>query len=335
MYAKTWLWFGGCSLAINLLSGCVLQKKDDIDAFRDAVPHSQSVSLSGPDSSSGSSSTASAPPPRGALSTAPPATAYAKWYGFTRDMRDGVNGVTAGVLAGAWLIIQSEPSATTTDSATWGPYTDELDPATYRFRVTRIATDEYEYVLEGRPRASNSDTDYRAVLSGHGYGKPSSMHGQGTFTIDLDAAKTLDPYKHPNDSGSVTIAHDLPPDASDDLGALPRTITATVTPQGEAHYMVRSIANLDHTGVVHVDAHVDIDDSKMTKLEDVTVNSRWNQTGAGRADITIKGGDLPATISEVDAEECWGVDFSQSYYNDSVNFAPSAGDANACVYKTP
>jgi hypothetical protein len=77
---------------------------------------------------------------------------------------------------------------------------------------------------------------------------------------------------------------------------------------------------------------VDIDDSKQTKLEDVTVESRWNQTGAGRADITIKGGDLPASISEVDAKECWGVDFSQSYYEDSVNFAPTAGDPNSCVY---
>ena len=77
--------------------------------------------------------------------------------------------MTAGVLAGAWLIIQSEPSATSADSATWGPYTDELDPATYRFRITRVATDEYDYVLEGRPKASTSDADYRAVLTGNGF----------------------------------------------------------------------------------------------------------------------------------------------------------------------
>lgn len=332
MYAKTWLWFGGCTVAWQLLSGCALQKKDDADEFRDAVPQSQAVSLSGPDSPSGSSSTAAAPPPRGALATTPPTTSYAKWYGFTRDMRDGVNAVTAGVLAGAWIIIRSEPSATTKDSATWGPYTDELDPATYRFRVTRVATDSYDYVLEGRPKASSSDADYRAVLSGHGYGRSSEMHGQGNFTIDLDAAKALDPYKHPNDSGSVTIVHELPRDFSDNLGALPRTITATVMPQGEAHFSVESDANADHTGRIHVTAHVDIDDSKQTQLEDVTVESRWNQTGAGRADITIKGGDLPASISEVDAEECWGVDFSQSYYNDSVNFAPTAGDSKSCVY---
>ena len=332
MYARTFLWLGGCALASHLLSGCALQKKDGADEFREAVPESEAVSLSGPDSSNGSSTTASAPPQRGALSISPPATAYSKWYGITRDMRDGVNTVTAGVLGGVWLIIQSEPSRTTKDSATWGPYTDQLDPATYRFRVTRVATDDYDYVLEGRPKASTSDADYQAVLTGQGYGKPSSLHGQGSFAIDLDAAKALDPYKHPNDSGTVTIVHDLPRDFSEHLGALPRTITATVMPQGEAHYSVKSVANLDYTGSIQVDAHVDTDDSKRTLLEDVTVDSRWRASGAGRADITIAGGDLPASIPVVDATECWSTDFTRAYYSDSVGFAPTVGDASACVY---
>jgi len=337
MYAKTSLWFGGCALALNLVAGCALQKKDDADAFREAVPQSESVSLSGPDTSSNTSSstaTAAIVPSRHTEATTPPAPTYAKWYGFTRDMRDGVNGVTAGILGGVWTIIQSEPSAIEKDAATWGPWNDELDPATYRFRVTRVAQDEYNYVLEGRPKASTADGDYQAVLTGHGYGEPSTLHGQGTFTIDLDAARSLDPYKHPNDSGTVKVDYQLPHDFTEHLGALPRTITATVTPQGEAHYAVVSTANEDHTGAIHVQAHVDIDDSKLTKLEDVTVESKWNQTGAGRADITIVGGDLPTSISEVDAVECWGTDFAQSYYNDSVGFAPTAGEVSACVYQS-
>jgi hypothetical protein len=332
MYAKAWLSVGGCALALNLLSGCVLQKKDDADEFRAVIPQSEAVALSGPDSASGQTRTASAPPPRGALSTTPPATAYAKWYAFTREMRDGVNGVTVGILGSVWLIIGSEPSEVSQDTATWGPYTDALDPATYRFRVTRVATDEYDYVLEGRPKTSAADSDFKAVLSGHGYGKPSALHGQGTFSIDLDEAKALDPLKHTDDSGSVAVDYQLPPDFSENLGALPRTITATVTPQGEAHYTVTSVANADFTGTIHVQAHVDIDDSKRTLLEDVTVNSRWNASGAGRADITISGGDLPTSTPEVDAEECWGTDFAQSYYKDSVGFAPTAGVASACVY---
>lgn len=62
------------------------------------------------------------------------------------------------------------------------------------------------------------------------------------------------------------------------------------------------------------------------------IDSRWNASGARRADIDITGGDLPANTPKVDAVECWGTDFTQSYCSDSVGFAPTAGDANACVY---
>lgn len=336
MYTKPRFWFTGCSfaaLSLIALSGCTLEKKDDAGEFRDAVPQSQSIALSGPDGN-GATATAAAGPSLRTLDTGAN-TPYAKWYGFTRAMRDGVNSTTAAVLGGVWLVVQSAPSDVSADSATWGPWNDELAPASYRVRVTRVATDEYDYVLEGHSKNSTTDSDYRAVLSGHGYGKQHAKHGQGTFTIDLDVAKALDPYQHQNDSGKVTVIHDLPHDFTDNLAALPRTITAAVTPAGDAHYTVESQARVDHTGTIHVVAHVDIDDSKMTLLEDVVVDSRWAASGAGRADIDISGGDLPASIGMVDAAECWGTDFAQSYYKDSANFAPTAGDVSACVYGDP
>ena len=331
MYANTRFWLVTGSLVLVTLNGCTLDKKDDgADAFREAVPESNAVALSGPDSKSASSTQAAA----GSLRTlaAGDKPAYAKWYGFTREMRDGVNAVTAAVLGSVWLIVNTAPTSVTADSATWGPWQDALDPASYRFVVERVATDEYDYVLEGRPKASTDDRDYLTVLSGHGYGKPHAEHGQGKFTIDLDAAKTLDPSKHRDDSGSVVIDHDLPRDFSEHLGALPRTIVATVTPEGEAHFSVESRALLDGTGSIHVDAHADIDDSKQTLLEDVVIDSHWAASGAGRADISIVGGDLPASIPVVDAVECWATDFTQSYYSDSESFEPTAGEASACVY---
>ncbi|HYQ41788.1 MAG TPA: hypothetical protein VER11_07465 [Polyangiaceae bacterium] len=334
MYAKTRAWNACCSFVIcfsALTSGCALDKKDDdADAFREAVPEEQSVALSGPDSSS-ASSTAAVGPTRRTLGTTP-ATQYAKWYGFTREMRRGVNQVTAGVLAGVWTILHVPPSAISKDSATWGPYTDELEPASYRFRITRIADDEYDYTLDGRPKASANDADFRAVLTGHGYGKPHALHGQGGFTIDLDVAKSLDPFAHPNDSGTVHIDYELPHDFDQNPDFLPRSITAKVDPEGEAEYTVESLALVDHTGSIHVDAHVDIADTKDTLLEDVVIDSRWNATGAGRADIDFTGGDLPSSVPMVSAVECWGTDFTQSYYDDSVKFSPTVGDVSACVY---
>lgn len=331
MYAKPRVWLVGCSFVLCFTSGCTLDKKDDdADAFREAVPQQQSVALSGPESSP-STSTAAISPSLRTLGTAG-GTPYAKWYGFTREMRRGVNQVTAGVLGGVWTILHVPPSAISKDAATWGPYTDELEPASYRFRITRVATDEYDYTLDGRPKASSNDADYRTVLSGHGYGKPHALHGQGDFMIDLDVAKALDPFAHPDDSGTVHVDYELPHDFVANQDFLPRTITAKVDPAGEAVYTVESLARVDHTGSIHVDAHVDVAESKDTKLEDVVIDSRWNATGAGRADIDFTGGDLPSSIPMVDAVECWGTDFTQSYYNDSVNFSPTVGDESACVY---
>jgi hypothetical protein len=331
MYAKSRLWFAGCSLALCASSGCTLDKKDDAaDAFREAVPQEQSVALSGPDPKS-AGTTADAKPTRRTLGTAP-APAYAKWYGFTREMRRGVNQVTAGVLGGVWAILHVPPTTLGKDAAVWGPYTDELEPATYRFRITRVAEDEYEYTLDGRPKASSDDDDYRAVLTGHGYGRPHALHGKGEFRIDLDVANSLDPFAHSDDSGSVQVSYALPHEFLDHPNPLPRSITAKVDPAGEAEYTVESLALLDHTGSIHVDAHVDIADSKDTLLEDVVIDSRWNQAGAGRADIGIAGGDLPSATPLVDAVECWGTDFLQSYYTDSVDFSATVGLESACVY---
>ncbi len=333
MYAKTRLWFTGCSLALSALSGCTLEKKDDdADAFREAVPQEESIALAGPDASS-ASSTAAAGPSRRTLGTQP-TLAYAKWYKFTRDMRRGVNQVTAGVLGGVWTILHVPPSAISKNAASWGPYTDELEPATYRFRITRIAVDEYDYALDGRPKSSTDDGAFRALLTGHGYGKPHALHGKGEFRIDLDVAKALDPAAHEDASGSVDVSYELPHDFLEHPNFLPRSITAKVDPAGEAVYTVESLALIDHTGSIHLDAHVDIDDSKSTKLEDVVIDSRWNQTGAGRADIDFSGGDLPSTIPLVDALECWGTDFQQSYYTDSVGFSPTVGVESACVYRS-
>ena len=329
----------GALLLGCLVPACTLEKQDDGDEYREAVPLREAVVVAGPESdSSADSTTASAPTAAHALAvTRPLGRNYAKWYGFTRAVRAGVNTVTGAVLGSAWAIVHTEPSAVKDGEATWGPYTDALEPASYRFRVTRVAEGEYDYVFEGRPKAETSDTAYRTVLKGHGYGKRHELHGEGEFTIDLDVARELDPPAHVGDSGTVHVVHHLPHDI--DAGhALPRSILAEVTPDPAVNpesFSVTSDANEDGTGSLHVVAKADVNDSKTTQLEDVTVDSRWRADGAGRADIGISGGDIPADPGKVTAVECWGADFARSYYSDSIDFAPTEGDATACVYDAP
>jgi len=326
-------------LAVSLLPGCMLEMQDDAEEYREALPLREAVLVSGPETdAAGHTGTASIAGSRPLADRSLGSRGYAKWYGFTRAVRGGVNLVTTSVLGSVWTIVHLEPSQVVDGEATWGPYTDALEPVTYRFRVARVARAEYDYVLEGRPKSSKSDADYRAVLTGHGYGKGHEQHGQGDFSIDLSAAHELDPIGHADDSGTLRIVHDLPHDIDGGGARLPRTITADVRPDpaiDPESFSVTSRAELDGTGSLHVDAKADVDDTKATALEDVTIDSRFRADGAGRAYIAIAGGDIPADPGLVSAVECWGADFMRSYYADSIDFEPEQGDETACVYEAP
>jgi hypothetical protein len=113
---------------------------------------------------------------------------------------------------------------------------------------------------------------------------------------------------------------------------------AEVTPNPAVNpesFTVTSRANLDGTGSLRVDSHADVADAKDTALEDIVIDSHWRADGAGRADISIAGGDIPADPGVVTAVECWGADFMRSYYADSIGFEVSEGEASACVLDAP
>ncbi len=341
MTNRTAAWMlAGTLGAVLFAPGCVLQPKDGASQFREAIPQASNVQLRGPENASGAqSSTASVTGDQthtaGTGSSGWSDGPWAKYYGLTREIRKDVNGLTNVVLGGVWIIVNTQPTSISQNEAIWGPYTDSLSPVTYRFRVDRVGDNEYDYVLEGRPKTSQSDADYRSVLDGRGWGRTSEKHGDGYFTLDLDTLRELDPFDHQNDSGTVKITHDLPQNITTKLSPV-RTVTAEVKPTAVASWWnVTSIQNQDGTGDLVVKAHDDIDDSHNTKLEDIGIESRWNGDGAGRADITLSGGDIPAADSPVSATECWGADFMRSYYSDSISYEPTEGDATACVYQQP
>jgi hypothetical protein len=316
------------------LHGCSLEKSDDVSEYREALPEAANVSVAGPEQDAAGSRTLSAGSETRLLAgEALPGGTNAQWYRFTRSVRDGVNVITAGVLGSVWFVVHTRPTTVGDDFAEWGPYTDALDPVTWRLRVERVASHEYDYRLAGRPRASKSDADFVTVLEGRGYGREDPRHGDGRFTVDLDASRALDPDNaKPDDSGTVTIIHDLPPESRRKLGALPREITAELDPAGESWLTIVSKANQDGTGQIEVSALADTEDTKDTALEDISILSRWRADGAGRADVVIAEGDVPAAIVALSVTECWGSDFSRVYYTDSIGATPAEGDASACAY---
>jgi hypothetical protein len=319
----------------STFAGCAMNADDEGNEFKEAVPARGTVSLDGPEASA-SGDVGTEAGSRGLLAADSGAPAPAYWYTFTRNVRDGVNVVTGVVLVSVWAVVHTRPSELGEDEAVWGPYEgDALDPVRWRLTVTRVGEHHFRYVLDGQAKAAGTGSAFLTVLDGDGYSKKSDLHGDGAFTLNLDNAKVLDPGRHADDSGSVTITHDLPSDIGRRRNALPRFVTAAVHAGSGEWLEIQSSANEDGTGSLFLQSSVDIDDTHATLREDISVESRWRSTGAGRSDIELAGGDLPAEADPVTAVECWGTDFARVFYADSVDFAPSEGSEAECAYSAP
>jgi hypothetical protein len=294
-------------------TGCTV--KDDADRFREAIPQSEDVALNVPSGGSGATTTKGLH-----IATNGPTDSTARYYRFTRDTTRVVDLTTGVILGVIWAVVNQPPTTIDAKHAVWGPGGGDnaLEPLVWRFTVTEVGDAEYDYALEARPKA-DPGADFIAVLTGHGYGESRPEHRTGWFQADNDAARELDPDEN-HDEGTTKVIYDL--------RQKPATIKVELRPGADEGYAdVLVTHDAGGAGSVEISGLGDIDDSKATKLEDLHLLSRWDTTGAGRADIEMNGGDLPFTV---DASECWSSSFARVFYKDTVDYEPPTGDPSAC-----
>jgi hypothetical protein len=305
-------WAMGATLGVAPL-GCMLNV-DEGEKFREPIPESSQVSLALPGSSA-------APPGEGTLASE--ASERAKFYEFTRALADGVDGVTRSILGSIWIVVHTRPTTIANHEATWGPGSDNaLSPVVWRLKVTEVSAGVFDYQLDGRPKSSNAESDYLAVLKGRGHGRLHAEHKNGWFWVNNDAARKLDPARA-HDHGTTKITHQL--------RAWPATIAVEIRPTPAPNWTDITVTHeSDGGGAVDVSALTDIEDTnKDGKLEDVVMHNRWAKDGAGRADVQISGGSVPILVK---ATECWSTQFDRSYYTDSAGLAPTVGDPASCAF---
>jgi hypothetical protein len=335
---------GAALLALMGSGGCALETEDaaEVGDFREAVPEAASVALAGPDRGTGAA--AREQPHRSLTSFArtepgedsAPGAQRAWSYSFTRSLRDGVNQITRDVLGTVWLITHMRPSSVSADEATWGPHADALEPVAWRLRVVRVGEGTYDYFLEGRPKQTRGA--FQVVLSGRGYDRSREEHGDGRFTINLDTWQSLDPAAELEDTGTLSVRHDLPRTITTDPSEGERRITAERKPkEAVGEWTITNVLHEDGSGALRLDAEADLDEEdaapgERTALESLALVSQWNVTGAGRADYVLSGGDLPPEHPEITVVECWSPAYERAYYSDSAAFAPTEGSAEACAF---
>jgi hypothetical protein len=225
----------------------------------------------------------------------------------------------------------------------WGPHSEPLDKNAWRLTVTRVEKHVFSWALDGKPKAAD-DGAFITILSGmhtravDGRDRPIENYGSGTFVVDWDAAQTLP--DHDNAVGVATFTYsrvspaavttidvdfkgikDDPP-STELYNALYR-YTATPGAGGELKYA----AKRDY----YPDPH-----PSNSALEDFTIHSRWQETGTGRTDYQLTGGDVAtAGIAPATVSECWDISFLSTYKTasyDPTNILLNWGDEATCSF---
>lgn len=300
MFTKT---LAAVTLAASLVA-CV-QQTDAPSSLKGAIPTADQVQIKLP------------------ASSARAVGDLAEWYVATRNVTKMFNGGSAWVLVLIHTIVQFPVTTVSGDTYTWGPWSDALDPAEYKLDVREVADGTYEYKLSGRSK-TQANAEFEVVIDGVADPRPGELKGNGQFLLDFDASRRVNPVDAGNERGTVTARYDLAArhldlgiDSVDDLG---KPVTAD--------YAYNETAGGGGDMLFNVSG----DAGGTAQTEQITLRSRWQATGAGRADARLAGGDLGA-VSAI-ASECWDTSFKRVYYTDSVNFAPTEGLADACTFAT-
>lgn len=289
----------GLAMAVAL-AGC--GTRDDADDFRQGVPQHEDVAIIVPGSSQDAALTSA-----GVVETRQALLGEtAELYQTTRSITAMVNGGTVAVLGLVKTITAFQPTSVGPDVAVWGPHTNPLEQRTWRLTVHRVGPGQYQYTFEAKPRGG-ADSGYLVILSGHHNVANPGMHrrprlpafGSGDFELNWDNSRML-PGPEEN-FGKAAFVYSRPAPLADANVA----VTFTQVKDKETGMLIDA-----QYGYVETPGNGGSFQFTLTKdaipttaaLETLTVHSRWQETGEGRADVKLTGGDLAAPAT---ASECW------------------------------
>lgn len=315
-----------CFALTGLLGACN-PPLDEVDQFRRGVPRRETVEVKLP-IARGQALVVEA---QGQALRGQTADFYKLTYGVTHLINGGAFFVGALVKA----VLRYPPSNITGDTATWGPWTDDLEPITWKVTITRVGEHRYQYAFLGQPRG-NPGAPFVTVLSGthtatiDESGQPMEGFGAGSFTLDWDARNTL-PLPNPKETGKAHYTYARPAAAADGTIAAQfrkvRDNEKNRLVDVDYHYLRRAAGGGTMDFTYDAPAQEGMPPGKWA------VRSRWQAGGAGRADVRAQSPDLPAPVT---ASECWDQSFASTYLH--LSWAPNQGygqPAADCVFPTP
>jgi hypothetical protein len=299
-------------LLVGLMSGCGVADTSKASLSM-ALPTRQGLDVSIPDA--------------GTMPAAGAGTGPSGLYVLTRETSASVNQQVGSVLDTVASVAQNPPTQQGPDSARWGPFSDALSPVAWQLIVQHVGPAAYAFELQVRPK-SGVDAGFQPFLEGASQGLGANGPNQGTFAVDLEIAHQLDPVGNPL-TGQLVAAWQTqaaarevhlhlegvhPPDAS------PTTVD------------VGAVFASDGSGALVLDA----DGTPLGNADGLEVGhvaSRWDATGAGRAEADLLEVDAGPAVQ---LTECWNASFVRVYVSEETQDGGAAeGDPSACVFANP
>jgi hypothetical protein len=259
-------------------------------------------------------------------------------YKLTVTITDFVNTATVGVLVLVGTVVQYPPTSIEGDTAVWGPYSEPLKANAWRLTVTRMAPHVFQWALDGKPKLAG-DSAFVTVLSGtHTRAVDAADHprigfGSGDFSVDWNAAATLP--DNDGSTGTATFTYSrLAPSADATIDVAFHGVTDKSTAEvfdAVYHYAATPGAGGDFKYGANQDYYPGPGPTGSAK-EALSLHSRWLESGAGRTDIQVSGGDLASSIGTQNASECWDVSFASVYKMVSYDTTQDWGAEATCAF---
>lgn len=302
------------------------------DGFRSAVPQKGTVQMRVPESG-GQALTAGE---------------IAPMYEESVKIATSVNGGVLWVFDVIDFIVAHPPTTIDENQAVWGPSEPRgLERLSFKFTVNKIEEQHFTYILEARAKGAADEDPFTEIFSGEAF--PTADHdGHGTLTYRLGSLRNLDPA-----SDDACLTGDI--DVAYDAGVEPRTLDVVFTQvanecAGErptnAHYTYAEAS--DASGQMDFAFRANLHKAEEDKpLEEImSVRTRWLADGAGRSDVRVSEGEIPAdlaanipgtTATTVDLVQCWDASFALVHADTTPDeLEPHldnelVGDASGCV----
>ena len=246
-----------------------------------------------------------------------------------------VNGATEWLLLALASGVTHQPSSVSGDTAVYGPYTPYLSAITWKLTVTRTTFNSFSYILEGQDKTKPSSAWVEVISGSHTVTVDDNDNaikgfGQGVFLIEWDKAKQL-PGRG-SDTGTCEVHYGkVDPKSQAFVDVSLNNVGADGKPFN-AEYRFTLDNNQAGTFQFALDLNLQPFDSTKQAPERMSIESRWQSTGAGRADVTAHGGDL---LSPITGSECWDAAFLSQYYARTDEPANTYGvEATSCAFTT-